>query len=459
MVACAAVSVQLSCPDWMQPQSAGCSAVDQLKQQLLLAVENENVDEANDVLAKLEKSGMTKEILEVTRVGAAVNDVRKRMVESAPQLSKRCRALIKCWQKLADPRPTSSCGSHSNSATPNLVSPVVRRGLTPGTPARGRLTSAALSTGSRSSLTSPAVSSPSGSYAPPQNRCSPRNGAVVNMHKSFSVGSDLTKRVTDDVIQSGQDDILRNGKRKAENAHHDDSGLLNGFGADKRSKGGSAVASPATGPHSVVAARRANVQPTSELVAQLSENLPRYMAINLSERESQLKREQDQQSQAQQQHGSLHPAAPSPAVSSSEISKKKERKGRSSKKSAAEQEQLQTFADTTRIPIQEEKTTDERQSVASEGTTSNTVTVPTRHGRFEWSAILPTLDTLRHREEFKATQSDDPSKSYVVSVHGRKVLALPYVDTGVPDFLQYEYPQSTRFYAEENFMYGAPRPS
>uniref|UniRef100_A0A914ZU51 TFIIS N-terminal domain-containing protein n=1 Tax=Parascaris univalens TaxID=6257 RepID=A0A914ZU51_PARUN len=70
MVACAAVSVQLSCPDWMQPQSAGCSAVDQLKQQLLLAVENENVDEANDVLAKLEKSGMTKEILEV-RVCAA----------------------------------------------------------------------------------------------------------------------------------------------------------------------------------------------------------------------------------------------------------------------------------------------------------------------------------------------------------------------------------------------------
>lgn len=84
-----------------------------------------------------------------------------------------------------------------------------------------------------------------------------------------------------------------------------------------------------------------------------------------------------------------------------------------------------------RIPIQEEKTTDERQSVASEGTTSNTVTVPTRHGRFEWSAILPTLDTLRHREEFKATQSDDPSKSYVVSVHGRKVPHISIYLVGV----------------------------
>uniref|UniRef100_A0A914S6J3 TFIIS N-terminal domain-containing protein n=1 Tax=Parascaris equorum TaxID=6256 RepID=A0A914S6J3_PAREQ len=225
------------------------------------------------------------------------------MVESAPQLSKRCRALIKCWQKLADPRPTSSCGSHSNSATPNLVSPVVRRGLTPGTPARGRLTSAALSTG--------------------------------RFAKQFNIsGGEFTKWQLCATAQP----VL------------------------------TSQWSSATGPHSVIAARRANVQPTSELVAQLSENLPRYMAINLSERESQLKREQDQQSQ----------------------------------------------------------TIDERQSIASEGTTSNTVTVPTRDGRFEWSAILPTLDTLRHREEFKATQSDDPSKSYVVSVHGRKVPRISY---------------------------------
>ncbi|VDM49511.1 unnamed protein product [Toxocara canis] len=73
MVACAAVSVQqLSCRDWMQPQSAGCCAsVDQLKQQLLEAVENDNLDEANDVIVKLEKCGMTKEILEVRDALAA----------------------------------------------------------------------------------------------------------------------------------------------------------------------------------------------------------------------------------------------------------------------------------------------------------------------------------------------------------------------------------------------------
>lgn len=72
----------------------------------------------------------------MTRVGAVVNDIRKKVAQSAPELSKRCRMLIKCWQKLAEPRPTSS-GSSSTNGTPSYTSPVIRKGLTPGTPARG----------------------------------------------------------------------------------------------------------------------------------------------------------------------------------------------------------------------------------------------------------------------------------------------------------------------------------
>lgn len=72
---------------------------------------------------------------QMTRVGAVVNDIRKKVASSAPELSKRCRALIKCWQKLAEPRPTSS-GSSSANGTPSYASPSLRKGVTPGTPAR-----------------------------------------------------------------------------------------------------------------------------------------------------------------------------------------------------------------------------------------------------------------------------------------------------------------------------------
>lgn len=41
------------------------------------------------------------------------------------------------------------------------------------------------------------------------------------------------------------------------------------------------------------------MQSTSELVAQLSENLPQYMTIDLSEHEQKVKREQGLTSQAQ----------------------------------------------------------------------------------------------------------------------------------------------------------------
>ena len=80
-----------------------------------------------------------------------MNEVRKQTVERWPEFSKRCRAIIKQWQKLAEyNRPTSSCGGSSNGGTPQLISPALRnKGLTPKTPGKQqqqyqRVTSATL---------------------------------------------------------------------------------------------------------------------------------------------------------------------------------------------------------------------------------------------------------------------------------------------------------------------------
>ncbi|MFH4975363.1 hypothetical protein AB6A40_002072 [Gnathostoma spinigerum] len=450
MVACAVVAVQLSHPYWMQPLSAG-SAVDQLKQQLLVAVENANISEATDVISKLEKSGLTKEILEITRIGAVVNDIRKRVYDSAPELSKRCRALIKCWQKLAEPRPSSSCGSHSNSVTPNLVSPAVRRGLTPGTPVRGgRVTSSGLSSDSLSCLSSPNVT-PNGSYAPVQygRLYSPQKEiavTAVNMHKSYSVGADLARTTVGHSAVSDED-ALRNGKRKAGHMKSPNvPGLLNGSNTSKRPKCTSAVSSPAiSSHHSVVAARRANVQSTSELVAELSENLPQYLAIDLSEHEEKVKREQRRltteaassqneqaNSQVHAQHllHNVHAVASSPAIASldqSVIKKKEKRKRKinnhcvsvaSTKIESTQSEKTTSMM--SQMSSSEETAIDSQKATTSK-TSSSSLSIPMRHGKYDWYSVLPTLDQLRHKEQTHVKPSSDPRRAYIINTRGREV--------------------------------------
>lgn len=459
MVACAAVSVQLCYPDWMQPQSAG-STVDQLKQQLLLAVENANIPEATAVIAKLEKSGVSKEILEVTRVGAVVNDIRKRLVETAPELSKRCRALIKSWQKLVEPRPASSCGTSSNGGTPSLISPSVRR-LTPGTPARGvRVTSTGLSVASRSNTSSPSVVTPSGSYSSPHPRAeSSPNGSLASTFKSSSVGADLIKKAVEDSIALTPEDAMRNGKRKVEQRRSIENGLTNGLpiAPVKRSKYGS-TASPASY-LSVVAARRANVQSTSELVAQLSENLPQYMTFDLSEHEQKVKREQELATQAQNdalihQHSGpqLQHASSTPAISLNDVPKKKEKRGRP-KKIAVE---LSTVAEKQNTMI---TSLESISSVSAEaGSPCETLTVPPfRNGMYDWNALLPSLETLRNRKHERVKPSSNARKSTLYNVRGREVLALPLIDIGLPDFFEYNYPNQSQFYAEENLDFRTSR--
>ncbi|KAK6039897.1 transcription elongation factor S-II protein [Cooperia oncophora] len=256
MVACAAVATHPPI-SLAVPMTSCALTVEQLKQHLLAAIENGKSEVACDVLSELEKSSSTKEILESTRVGATVNEVRKKTADVFPVVSKRCRALIKAWQKLVEAsvfllplgvRPASSATSSANG-TPNMVSPSIAklsRRVTPCTPVNRRVTSAGLAGSATSSAT---VSPENGSYAPKELASS--NGVL---HKSQSVGSDLAQRGDDP----------RNGKRKL------DEGSLNPASVPpsgmKRTKTAiGSLASPGTPTVSVLAARKA-VQSTKDLV-------------------------------------------------------------------------------------------------------------------------------------------------------------------------------------------------
>ncbi|EJD75959.1 hypothetical protein LOAG_16992 [Loa loa] len=451
-----------------------------------------DTEQATDVIIKLEKSNLTKELLEMTRVGAVVNDIRKKVAQSAPELSKRCRTLIKCWQKLAEPRPTSSDSSSTNG-TPSYASPVIRKGLTPGTPARGprvicggnlRLTPAgnsrltplsssvltpSASSGSRSTVASPTVSNGrTVTLYQRSGQAMPGNSTEFGtIRKSHTIGADLAiKAVESSLLPSGE--IVRNGKRKGGSIATSDIGITNGLSATKRLHYSSASVSPAIPHQSLLAARRADVKSTSELVAQLTENLPGYLAINISQSQYPTGNEHgDNEGQANVDTGQT---SRTPILFSlqTEASKKKEKRVRSKKDKEKEGRIKDQFiADEKVVAVGSGKSTvGNAEPVTcsipnrpnSSPSTSKMV-VPTRNGKYDWYAMLPSLETLRNREHFRSKPSSSQRKSYIMNVLGREVLALPYIDVGLPDFLEYQYPKPERFYAEENFTYGAPRPN
>nr|CDQ06163.1 Bm7720, isoform d [Brugia malayi] len=132
-----------------------------------------------------------------------------------------------------------------------------------------------------------------------------------------------------------------------------------------------------------------------------------------------------------------------------EASKKKEKRGRSKKNKEKEGRIKDQFVANEKVIAVD------NENVPS----TDKMVVPTRNGKYDWYAMLPSLETLRNREHFRSKPSSNQRKSYIVNVLGREVLALPYIDVGLPDFLEYQYPKPERFYAEENFMYGASRPN
>lgn len=65
------------------------------------------------------------------------------------------------------------------------------------------------------------------------------------------------------------------------------------------------------------------------------------------------------------------------------------------------------------------------RSILNSSASTSKVVIPTRNGKYDWYAMLPSLDTLRNREHFRSKPSDDQRKSYIMNVMGRKVTSLP----------------------------------
>ncbi|GMS86068.1 hypothetical protein PENTCL1PPCAC_8243 [Pristionchus entomophagus] len=279
--------------------AASAGQVEQLKQQLQTAIENKDSEKATLAIEELERVNLSREILESTRVGLYVNHARKEMGEMWPPLSKKCRGLIKAWQKLVEPTTNSSSASTSRNGTPSLVSPAVGGGrrLTPHTPANKRITPGVAS--ERASNLSPGAN---GSYAPKTGSHLLSPG--LPMHKSHSVGFDLKD-------ENGE---RRNGKRKQDEPVP---GTIPS--SIKRAKttasGLSGVLTSPAPPStpSLIETRRAAVQSTSDLVAQLTSNLPQHLGFEDAAKahEEKMKREmEDQQLAAALANGGEAPQSP-----------------------------------------------------------------------------------------------------------------------------------------------------
>ncbi|VDL74450.1 unnamed protein product [Nippostrongylus brasiliensis] len=397
-----------------------------------------------------------------TRVGAAVNEVRKKTADVFPVVSKRCRALIKAWQKLVEVRPASSTTSSANG-TPNLVSPSIAklsRRVTPCTPVNRRITSTGLAGSAASSAT---VSPANGSYAPKQ-LTSPSNGVI---HKSQSVGADLA--------HSGDDP--RNGKRKLDDGNCTSLGILLCVGPPT-------YVSRTSIEVSCTLAGVVDIDGDHSKVAELSQNLPEHMSIDSSirEHEERVKREQQDEEYAMQLYGGASTSTP---YSQPERKKRKYERKLKTQEAASEASPVSSVSGRFILrlprvaPIKEETEAEDvaqepprhvssaassrPESVAAAGPSGTTNT--NSRGKVDWLAMLPSLEELREkadqmkaeREQLKNSQHH-PTKAYLIRVKDRDVLALPYLDVPtVPDFIQYRYPNPTQYYAEENFLYGAPR--
>jgi len=200
---------------------------------------------------------LVKEILEKTRIGLAVNEARKKTSLEWPDFSKRCRNLIKGWQKIADYRPSSSCDNSSTDGTPNLVSPGLGWRLTPPVSFRGqRVTSTELQINSNQKSTrKDGVNKATNCISPIPN----------SVHKSVSTGGALCSLKEDAEFEnswnSQQTETLRRSKSSAYQLQQ-------------------AVVSPT----SLLEARK-NVQSTAEIIAQLSENISQHIPTDLNSTE------------------------------------------------------------------------------------------------------------------------------------------------------------------------------
>ncbi|KAK0393176.1 hypothetical protein QR680_000087 [Steinernema hermaphroditum] len=456
MVACAP---QLQLPDSSLYMQVPSTAVDQLKQRLLLAVENGNSSDAIEVIALLEKSPLTKEILEATRIGATVNDVRKRTGSTHPDLSKKCRGLIKIWQKLLENRPSSSNGTSSNGGTPNT--PAIRRGLTPQTPGRKCTPSA------RTQIASPGPND--SSYAPVSNKVSPQNGHLA---KSQSVGSELFRADSRPSGKTTSPAVKLSKKRTAGAGPSPDEAI-----AQKRMKATdnkTPSTSPSTPQVSVLAARRQNALPTSNLLAQFADDpVTRQLGKAIQKPQTpvatkgQLERKVEKPTTPKIKvatppvsngvAAARKPAAnaaplsevttvhsqPTPSPSSSFREKEKEKKDKEMDK------KTKTKPAKAVKPKQSEE---DDLFYMSDDEPDQPVKRP-KFGVTNWYANLPSMEELAARKTVRPKPVAKYGTAMVMNSsqkpNGRSMVVLPYADIGRPDFLEYKYKNYAQFLVKD----------
>ncbi|KAH7700451.1 Protein MDT-26 a, partial [Aphelenchoides avenae] len=412
---------------------------------------------ALDAISNLEKSTITKEVLEQTRIARTINELRKQIQDSNPEVAKGCRRLIKAWQKVAEIQRPPSSGSSSTNGTPRLISPAVHRGLTPHTPSR-RVTSTGLQPpGTPGSATiSP---SQNGSYAPPTKTVSPlattASVAATSLPKSYSVGAKLFEKAKEDVAHvsppaalNGVSSLESAVKRKAETPP-------NGLSSIKRARTVAYAlnsqtvqreASISPGSSSVVAARKVATSSTAQLLAQLS--LPEHMAIDLSEHE-----------RKPSESKPIYTASTSytePLVTAREpvqsLTVKLKRKY--TKRGAASTARLSEITEEPRTishePPRSSSNFELDEMLPSTSTAAASAAKP-KEKRFSWYDSVPKLEDIARRKTEYARPHNDPQASFVMSIRERKVLALPYVDPErQPDFLEYKFPDPEQFLAKLN---------
>jgi hypothetical protein len=190
-------------------------------------------------------------------------------------------------------------------------------------------------------------------------------------------------------------------------------------------------------PSSSVHAARKIVQSTAELVAQLSQNLPEHMAIDIREHEKPI---QTSASYSAFSAVSSDASPPTLAIRTKRRYTRKIPKMEGVDLSSANAMDRQQVA-----PIDEEFEDD----LAEQPSTSN-ATAPSAANKFSWYDEVPKLADISRRVPEYGRPTADRNASVVMNIRDRKVLALPYVDIGLPDFLQYKFPDPEQFLARRN---------
>lgn len=73
--------------------------------------------------------------------------------------------------------------------------------------------------------------------------------------------------------------------------------------------------------------------------------------------------------------------------------------------------------------------------------TSTTTNPPSTTGKkIDWYASIPSIEELEKRAAALEVKSKSVTKPYIEHVDGREIVCLPFVDVGIPDVDEFDYP-------------------